>query len=137
MNSKFMVYFEDPFWVGYAETTDGSERRVARIVFGAEPHDAEVFMLVTRGYGQLQYRLVAADGEAPASEPVNPKRRRREAARAVRPGQGLTHARETLSRLREEQAQEKRQRRSVNRREAAAQAYLLRREKNKKRKRGH
>ena len=31
------VWFEDPFWVGMFQRTDGGRLSVAKVVFGAEP----------------------------------------------------------------------------------------------------
>lgn len=42
------VFFDDPFWVGVFERADGGRLSVCRVVFGAEPRDAEVLALVLR-----------------------------------------------------------------------------------------
>ena len=36
------VFFEDPFWVGYCQRSDGQTLSVAKVVFGAEPSDWQV-----------------------------------------------------------------------------------------------
>ena len=37
------VYFDDPFWVGVFERAEGGKLSAARITFGAEPKDHEVW----------------------------------------------------------------------------------------------
>ena len=46
------VFFDDPFWVGVFERADGGRLSVCRVVFGAEPRDAEVLALVLRRWHQ-------------------------------------------------------------------------------------
>ena len=43
MSMTVTVFFEDPFYVGWVEHCEDSRLTVAKIVFGAEPSDAEVF----------------------------------------------------------------------------------------------
>ena len=35
--SSLTVFFEDPFWVGVYERTDGGRYEACKITFGAEP----------------------------------------------------------------------------------------------------
>ena len=37
------VFFEEPFWVGVFEQIDQGELRAAKVVFGAEPKDYEIY----------------------------------------------------------------------------------------------
>ena len=43
VESKLTIYFEEPFWVGVFEELDGNKLSVCRMVFGAEPTDAEIY----------------------------------------------------------------------------------------------
>ena len=69
------VFFEDPFWVGVFEETSRGKLSVAKVVFGAEPRDNEVFEYFLKNYKELRF--------SPAVETVarkttnNPKRMQR------------------------------------------------------------
>ena len=71
------VFFEDPFWVGVFEETSRGKLSAAKVVFGAEPRDNEVFEYFLKNYKELRF--------SPAVETVarkttnNPKRMQREA----------------------------------------------------------
>ncbi|MCO5970009.1 YjdF family protein [Actinoallomurus soli] len=87
------VCFEDPFWVGILEITEGGETRATRIVFGGEPTDAELHEFLLR-HGSALLAKAAANPPVPAdarpSRPrVNPKRAAKLAAReAARAAEG-------------------------------------------------
>ena len=71
------VYFEEPFWVGVFEVIENRKISAARVVFGAEPKDYELFEYILRYYTGLHF--------SPAVDTVvkdiarNPKRIQREA----------------------------------------------------------
>ena len=48
IKSRLTVFFEEPFWVGVFEQETDGVIRAARVVFGAQPTDAEVFEFVLR-----------------------------------------------------------------------------------------
>ena len=52
IHSRLNVLFDDPFWVGIFEREYEGRYEAARVVFGAEPKDYEVyefFIKITRG----------------------------------------------------------------------------------------
>ena len=55
MEGKLTVYFEDPFWVGVFERDDETGYRVARVVFGPEPTDAELHTYIQQEYTHLKF----------------------------------------------------------------------------------
>ena len=63
----------------FEQETDGVIR-AARVVFGAQPTDAEVFEFVLRHADRLRYGP-PVEGRLSRRETANPKKRRREAAR--------------------------------------------------------
>ena len=48
-------HFLDSFWVGMAERKDETGYRAARVVFGSEPTDAEVYQFILGHYDQVQF----------------------------------------------------------------------------------
>ena len=55
IKSRLTVFFEEPFWVGVFEQETDGVMRAARVVFGAQPTDAEVFEFVLRHADRLRY----------------------------------------------------------------------------------
>ena len=88
------VFFEDPFWVGYCQRSDGQTLSVAKVVFGAEPSDWQVLAWLQTGYYALRYSPAVA-GVREVHCAGNPKRRQRQAAKAQDTGIG-TKAQQAL-----------------------------------------
>ena len=49
------VYFEEPFWVGVFDVIENRKISAARVVFGAEPKDYELFEYILRYYTGLHF----------------------------------------------------------------------------------
>lgn len=92
---ELTVFFDDPFWVGVFERRTGGGLEAARMVFGAEPKDSDVYRLVLDAYASLPYSAAIADGQAPRAH-TNPKRVRREAGRRLEAWGVGTKAQEAL-----------------------------------------
>ena len=45
--AKLTVFFEEPFWVGLYQRWSGPKLEVAKITFGAEPKDGEVYQFLS------------------------------------------------------------------------------------------
>ena len=134
MSVTLLVFFEDPFWVGIVERREGGRLRAARVVFGAEPSDREVYAWVLECFDGLHFSPPVKDGLRRAMA-QNPKRRQRQAAKAAVQGVG-TRSQQALQSAREANAQQ-RVARSASQREAEAQRrFYLRQEKKKAKHRG-
>ena len=132
---SFTVLFQPPFWVGIAERWETEGYSAARVVFGPEPTDAQIYQWLEREWHRLNFSP-AAEGERPAAERKNPKRTQREAQAAIRDRGVSTRAQEALSRQREQEGAA-RKREAKGRREQERQAkYLLRQQKKRAKKRG-
>jgi len=95
------VYFEDPFWVGVYTRTSSEGRSYARIVYGAEPSDLEVFEGIHRDYPAL--RFTETDGiPSKCVLRANPKRHQRLAAREMNRRGGETKAQAAFKKQTEE-----------------------------------
>ena len=132
---SFTVLFQPPFWVGIAERWETEGYSAARVVFGPEPTDAQIYQWLEREWHRLNFSP-AAEGERPVAERKNPKRTQREAQAAIRDRGVSTRAQEALSRQREQEGAA-RKREAKGRREQERQAkYLLRQQKKREKKRG-
>ena len=55
LESKLTIFFDEPFWVGVFEVLDGKRLSVCRVVFGAEPTDAEIYAFMLRYFNNLKF----------------------------------------------------------------------------------
>ena len=135
VSSTLTVYHDGQFWVGLAEHIEGGRYGVARIVFGAEPSDEEILQFVVGKWEKLSF----FGGEpTEASKPAkNPKRRAREAAKALKQPAMSTKAQQALAAQREAMKQESAQARSRRRAEEADARYEQKKLKRQQKHRGH
>ena len=132
---SFTVLFQPPFWVGIAERWGAEGYSAARVVFGPEPTDAQIYQWLEREWHRLNFSP-AAEGERPAAERKNPKRTQREAQAATRDRGVSTRAQEALSRQREQEGLLRQTQSRQARQEETERKYLLRQEKKRAKKRG-
>ena len=129
------VYHDGQFWVGLAEHVEDGGYGVARIVFGAEPSDGEILRFVVGKWERLAF---FGDDPSEASKPAkNPKRRAREAAKALRQPAMSTKAQQALAAQRDAMKRESAHARSRRRAEEADARFEQRKLKRKQRHRGH
>ena len=95
VSSTLTVYHDGQFWVGLAEHVEDGRYGVARIVFGAEPSDEEILRFVVDKWEKLSF---FGDKATETSKPAkNPKRRAREAAKALKRPAVSTKAQQALA----------------------------------------
>lgn len=100
------VFFEDPFWVGVIERFADGELSVCKIVYGAEPKDAEILHQLLCHYQQLRFSL-AVPAAGRRSSAKNPKRAQRQAQRQIH-NKGIgTRSQQALKQLQEIQKKER------------------------------
>ena len=135
VSSTLTLYHDGQFWVGLAEHVEDGRYGVARIVFGAEPSNEEILQFVTSKWAKFAF----FDDEATeTSKPAkNPKRRAREAAKALKRPAVSTKAQQALAAQREAMKRESAQARSQRRADEAEVRFEQRKLKRKQKHRGH
>jgi hypothetical protein len=130
------VLFQDPFWVGIFEETEGRKLRAARVVFGAEPTDAAVYEFILTSYQKIRFsKPVHA---APTVIRVsNPKRMQREIARTTKQVSVGANAQQAIKILQETTKIEKKAFSKEKTLLEEERCFVLRQEKKKSRHRGH
>ena len=118
VKSKLTIYFEEPFWVGVFEELDGDKLSVCRMVFGAEPTDAQVWEFILSNYRRLQFS--APDKAEQKQKADNPKRRQRNARKQMESSGIGTKSQQALQKQYEENKTE-RKRTTREQREAEKQ----------------
>ena len=135
VSSTLTVYHDGQFWVGLAEHVEDGRYGVARIVFGAEPSDEEILRFVTGKWAMLSF---FGDEPTEESKPAkNPKRRAREASRALKQPAMGTKAQQTLASQRDAMKRESVRARSQHRADEAEARFEQRKLKRKQKHRGH
>jgi hypothetical protein len=135
-NSRLTVFFEDPFWVGIYERESSGRFEAAKIIFGAEPKAGEIYAYLCQHWYDLNFSP-AINEQIKRICFRNPKKRQREAAKAVENTGAGTKAQQALK-LQQEQGKVERKARSKAVREAeTARRFALLRKKRKARHRGH
>ena len=135
VSSTLTVYHDGQFWVGLVEHVEDERYGVARIVFGAEPSDEEILRFVASKWEKLAfYGDEATETKKPAK---NPKRRAREAAKALKQSAMSTKAQQTLVNQRETMKRESAQARSQRRADEVEARFEQRKLKRKQKHRGH
>ena len=141
MKTESTLYFDGRFWVVVIERHEAGRVRAIRIVFGAQPSDAEFYEFLLTHANALLSRLdeaavVSADAERRTKRP-NPKRAQRLASRLARRALPSTASQAAIQAEREHTAQERASMTRQKKRQKAEEKRQLARLKAKARHRGH
>lgn len=134
VSGKLIVYFDEPFWVGVFERIENGKLSVAKVTFGAEPKDYEVYEFVLRHYYSLQFGPAVA---TVVKETIrNPKKRKRDVAKQLR-NTGIGTKSQQALKLQQEQNKQERKAKSREWKTAEAKRMLeLKQQKKKEKHRG-
>lgn len=136
MNIKLTVFFEDPFWVGIFEHSDTDGLRVARVVFGSEPKDYEVYEFILKRFQHIQFSRPVENLETEVKK-INPKRIQREVNRELgKTGIG-TKAQQAIKLEQETRKVERKKFSKEYREKLENDKFLKKQEKKKEKKKGH
>lgn len=134
--AKLTVFFEEPFWVGLYEREDDGQYEVSKVTFGAEPKDYEVYAYFLVNFYTLRFSP-SVEAAAEEERRIRPKRRQREAQKAVQASGIGTKAQQALK-LQQEQGRLEHKVRSREQREAEeARQFQLKQQKRREKHRGH
>ena len=137
VSSTLTVYHDGQFWVGMVEYVEDGMLRVARVVFGAEPSNEEIYRWVLAHWAHLNLSTAAeCVGVHFGRLPGNPKRRAREAAKAMRQHGSSTASQFALARERERIKDELRGERAARRQDEACSRWEDRCERKRRKYRG-
>jgi len=134
--ARLTVLFEDPFWAAVYEREWGGSYQVAKVTFGSEPREGEVYDYFLRHFRHLEFSP-ALPGVIGRGESKNPKRRQREIQKQLGQSGVGTKAQQALKLQQERGRQAQKERKRVQREEAARLRYERRRQKQKEKHRGH
>jgi len=76
IESRFTVFFDDPFWVGVYERVSDGKLEVCKITFGSEPKDYDVYDFFLHNWNTLRFSApIKVDTRWDVK--INPKRMQR------------------------------------------------------------
>ena len=136
MEAKFTIFFDDPFWVGVFERLDESGYSVARVVFGSEPPDGDVYQLILKRYTDFVFSRPRETAKT-FQQKMNYKRAQREVRRSMLVKGAGTRAQQALK---QELTLKKQERKELSQAEKAQDAetrFRLRQQKKQEKHRGH
>ena len=134
-SGKLTVYFEEPFWVGIFERIEDGKLSVAKVTFGTEPKDYEVYEFILKHYYSLQFSPAVAAVVKETKR--NPKRVQRDVKKQL---QDIGIGTKSQQALKLQQEQNKQERKAKSREQKLAEAermFELKQQKKKAKHRGH
>ena len=131
---KLTVFFENPFWVGVFERIENGKLSVAKVTFGAEPKDFEIYEFVLKHYYDLQFSPAVATVVKESKQ--NPKRIQREIKKALAQTGIGTKSQQALKLQQEQNKQERKVRSREQKLAEAERLFELKQQKKKEKHRG-
>ena len=131
---KLTVFFEEPFWVGVFERIENGKLSAAKVTFGAEPKDHEVYEFILKHFYDLQFSPAVAAVVKETKK--NPKKLQRDIKKSLEQTGIGTKSQQALKL---QQEQNKQNRKAESRKEKQAEAvrqFELKQQKKKEKHRG-
>jgi len=134
VSGRLTVYFEEPFWVGVFERIEDGKLSAAKVTFGAEPKDYEVYEFILKHYYSLQFSpAVAAVVKETAK---NPKKMQRDVIKQLRNTGIGTKSQQALKLQQEQNKQERKVKSREQKLAEARRMFELKQQKKKEKHRG-
>ena len=134
-NGMLTVFFDEPFWVGVFELTQSGKLFVAKVTFGAEPKDSEVWEYVLRHYYELKFSPAVETKVKRTAD--NPKRRQRNARKQLNTIGIGTRSQQALKLMQEEMKTERMVITKAQREAEKQYRFELRQQKRREKHKGH
>ena len=130
------VYFEDPFWIGLFEHYNGNLYGVAKIIFGSEPKNQEIQLLILKHFANVKFSYTNESPSRTALKVSNPKRMQRMINRQLQKKETSTKSQIALQMQKQEGKERRKQKSKIAKIEEANRKYELRKQKKKNKHKG-
>jgi len=130
------VFHDGQFFTALFERTDTDGYSVAKRIFPAKPSDQEILAFVCDNYARLQFSPTVRNEERQGVLAKNPKRRQREAAKAMKVVCHSTKAQEALKNQRSLHIADAKHCKCVNKRVEDDERFIQRTKKRKQKHKG-
>ena len=134
VTGKLTVYFDDPFWVGIFEINEGNNLSVAKVTFGAEPENYDVYEFILEHYYDLQFS--SAVKVSVREESKNPKRKQKNARKAMQEKGIGTKSQQVLKQQYEQNKQDHKVKKREEKAAKVQRLFELKQQKKKAKRRG-
>lgn len=134
-NGMLTVFFEEPFWVGVFEITENGKLTAAKMTFGAEPKDGEVFEFILKHYYKLKFSPAVEIKTKRTAD--NPKRRQRQAQKQLAVHVTGTKSQQALKLMQEAMKTERKQMTKQQREAEKQRQFEFRQQKRREKHKGH
>ena len=135
IDGMLTVFFDEPFWVGVFERSEDGRLSAAKVTFGAEPKDSEVFDYVLRNYCKLKFSPAVKTKTKKTAD--NPKRRQRNAQKQLGTAGIGTKSQQALKLMQEQMKTERRQLTKEQREAEKQRQFELKQQKRREKHKGH
>ena len=130
------ILFEEPFWIGIFERTEGTRLSVSKVTFGAEPKGYELYDYIQKLYYNLRFTQ-AIELMQETKKRINPKRRDREARKSMLDTTIATKSQQALKREQEKGKQERKIQRKEKEEQVRQYKFEQKQQKRKEKHKGH
>lgn len=133
--SRFTVYFDNPFWVGVYERVSDGKLEVCKITFGTEPKDYEVYDFLLSNWKNLRF---SSPQEAAFSleSKITPKRLQRTIKKQLKMQGVGTKSQQALKLQQEEGKLVRKQKKQQKKAAEKQRQFYIRQQKRKEKHRG-
>ena len=135
VSGKLTLYFDEPFWVGVFERIEDDKLSAAKVTFGTEPKDYEVYEFILKHYDSLQFSPAVATVVKEVKR--NPKRMQRDVKKQLQDTGIGTKSQQALKLQQEQNKQSRKVKSREQKLSEAERLFELKQQKKKDRHRGH
>ena len=131
---KLTVLFDEPFWIGVFERIENGKLFAAKVTFGAEPNDYEVYEFILKHYYDLQFSPAVAAVVKETKR--NPKKLQRDIKKSLEKTGISTKSQQALKLQQEQNKQNRKAKSREEKQLEAARQFELKQQKKKEKHRG-
>lgn len=135
VSCRLTVYFDEPFWVGVFERMEDNKLSVAKVTFGAEPKDYEVYEFILKHYYSLQFSPAVATVVKETKR--NPKKMQRDIKKQLHDTGIGTKSQQALKLQQEQNKQERKAKSREQKMAEAERMFELKQQKRIEKHKGH
>lgn len=137
MTTKLTVYFDGRFWRGVFERNSHDGYSVAKVVFGAEPSDAELILFIRFRMHSLTFSDPSSDESQQEEKKINPKRMQKLIRRGIETKGTSTKSQEAMRLQTEARKAERKQHAKERSMEKNELKFRIKQERKKEKHKGH
>lgn len=136
VSGSLTVLFENPFWIGVFEDEFGKNYEVARVVFGSEPTDVQLYEFILKNYLSLPFGKSTLDKPSTQKE-ISYKRMQRKIKKEQSKETIGTKAQNAIKLQYESHKTEKKKEAKLRKEQEEELKFALRQQKKKEKHKGH